>query len=167
MPYGTLMVYMGLGRSNNELLRVAGDLAIRCRAGVIGVAAREPARVGAGEGFVFWNIFSIAPDALCSEIENAEAEFRTALQRRVADLEWRSAAMCASIADYLAHEARSADVLIIDIAADVFNSSRRVNACDFVMQLGRPVIIVPATEAMATFDTAPRKTSPQVIGWVG
>ncbi len=143
MAYGTLMVYVGLGRPNHELLKVAGDLAIQFRACLIGIAARQPARVRAGEGFVFWDRVNGDRDALHNELENAEAEFRGALQCRVADLEWRSTAMCASIAGYLAHEARRADVLIIDIAADLFNSSRRVNVCDFAAQLGRPVIIVP------------------------
>lgn len=99
--------------------------------------------------------------------------------------------MCASIADYLAHEVRSADVLVIDIAADVFNSNRQVNACDFVMRLGRPVIIVPTAtdradagraeisvrgtavesqptnEALATFERAPRTGIGQMVDWVG
>ena len=144
---------------------------MRFQANVIGVVARQPARVGAGEGFVFWERYAGDRQAVRREIEHAEAEFRTALQWRVSDLQWRSAAMCASIADYLAHEVRSADVLIIDVAADVFNASRQLNARDFVMQLGRPVIIVPlisatalrgnavesqpVNSAFATFDRAP------------
>lgn len=184
------MVYVGLGRPNDELLQVAGDLAVRFQACLIGIAARQPAMVGAGQGFVFWDHSNSDGEIVRSEIENAEAEFRRALQCRVADLEWRSAAMCASIADYLAQEVRSADVLIIDIAADVFISNRRVNACDFAMQLGRPVIIVPtatdragvgraeigmrgaaaesqaANEALATFDSAPHISIDQMVAWV-
>ena len=38
MSYGTLMVYVGLGRTNAELLRIAGDIAERFDAGVIGIA---------------------------------------------------------------------------------------------------------------------------------
>jgi hypothetical protein len=191
MGYGTLMVYVGLGRPNNNLLQVAGDLAIQFQAGVIGVAARQPARVGVGEGFVFWEDFSIAPEVDCSEIESAEAEFRSSLQCRVGSLEWRSAGMCASIADYLAHEVRRADILVIDIAADVFNSNRRVNTRDFVMHLGRPVIIVPtvtdtaevstgegggigaagesqrATAALASLDRPSRMGIGQTVGRVG
>lgn len=191
MAYETLMVYVGLGRPNDELLQVAGDLAVQFRASVIGVAARQPARVSAGEGFVFWDSFDIDPEAVCGEIDNTEAEFRRALQCRVADLQWRSAAVCASIADYLAHEVRSADVLIIGIAADVFNSRRRVNACDLAALLGRPVIIVPTSadrtdvgreessvrctaldsqtvnEALGTFGRAPRMSIDQMLAWIG
>jgi hypothetical protein len=156
MAYETLIVYVGLGRPNDELLQVAGDLAVQFQASIIGVAARQPATVDAGEGFVFRDVVNVSPEVVCSEIENAEAEFRRALQRRVANLEWRSAAMCASIADTLAREVRSADVLIIDIAADMFKSKRRVNACDFVMQLGRPVILVPTATDRAHGDAGER-----------
>ena len=126
---------------------------MRFQANVIGVAARQPARVGAGEGFVFWEHYTGDRHAVRREIEHAESEFRAALQCRVADLQWRSATMCASIADYLAHEVRSADVLIIDVAADVFNAGRQLNARDFVMQLGRPVIIVPLIASTAHVGT--------------
>lgn len=191
MAYGTLMVYVGLGRSNVELLQVAGDLAVRFQAGVIGIAARQPATIAVGNGFVFWSPIISYREAVPSDIEKAEAEFRGTLMPRVESLEWRSAAMCASIADYLAHEVLSADVLIIDIAADVFNSSWQVNACDLAMLLGRPVVIVPtatqradggrdkrsvrstapegqqASEVPATFDRAPRMDIAQMVARVG
>jgi hypothetical protein len=143
MAYETLMVHLGLGRSNDNLFQVAGELAVRFRAGVIGIAARQPASVGAGEGFVFWDMYNGDNDTVRGEFEVAEAEFRSALAGRVADLAWHSSTMCASIADYIALEAVKADLLIIDAAADMFVSNRRVDACDFAVQLGRPVVIVP------------------------
>jgi hypothetical protein len=143
MAYETLMVYVGLGSRNDELLQFTADLAVRFQAGVIGIAALQPSRVGAGEGYLFWDHSLADSEAIRNELEVAEAEFRKALQCRGVDLEWRSASMCASIADYLAREVQNADVLIIGIAADVFISNRRVNACDFAVQLGKPVIIVP------------------------
>ncbi|MEO8314509.1 MAG: hypothetical protein ABI645_06900 [Pseudomonadota bacterium] len=143
MNCGTLMVYMGLSRPNDELLRVAVDLACRLQAGVIGIAARQPARVGVGDGFVFWDHSSGDHYRVCNEFKNAESEFRSALECRVRSLEWRSTAMCASIADYVAYEMRHADMLLIGIDADVLNASRRLKLSEFVTQFGRPVIIVP------------------------
>ena len=157
MAYETLMVYVGLGRCNDELLEFTGDLAVRFQAGVIGIAALQPAKVGAGEGFFFWDQSIADREATRNELENAEAEFRRALQCRVVDLEWHSASMCASTADYLAREVQGADVLIIGFTADVFISNRRVNACDFAMQLGKPVIIVPtATDRIESGRVAAR-----------
>jgi hypothetical protein len=81
--------------------------------------------------------------------------------------------------------------LIIDIDADVFNSSRRVNACDRGHAVGEAVIIVPTAvdrvdvdrggssvrgaavegqlenEAVTTFDCGPRMTIGQWVAWVG
>ncbi|MEJ1975455.1 MAG: hypothetical protein WDN49_04610 [Acetobacteraceae bacterium] len=45
MTYATLMVNLELGRSNASLLKVAGDLAERFHASVIGIAARQPAQI--------------------------------------------------------------------------------------------------------------------------
>ena len=137
------MVYMGLGRPNDELQRVVADLARRLEAGVIGIAARQPARVGFGEGFVFWDHSGGDHSGVSNEFQNAESEFRSALECRVRSLDWRSTAMCASIADYVAHEMRHADMLLIGIDADVLNASRRLKLSEFVTQFGRPVIIVP------------------------
>jgi hypothetical protein len=152
MTCGTLMVYLGLGRTNAELLSVAGELAERFQSGVIGVAARQPARVGAGDGFLFWPKSDFGREAFRSELEEAEAEFRSALHTRVGTLEWRSAAMCASIHEYLVREMRSADLLVIDICADVFTCDEALNALDFVRKVGRPVIVVPTLAVKGNID---------------
>ena len=43
MSYSTLMVHLDLERPNEALLRVAGDLATRFKAGLIGTAAADTA----------------------------------------------------------------------------------------------------------------------------
>jgi hypothetical protein len=148
MTCGTLMVYLGLGRANAELLSVAADLAERFKAGVIGVTATQPAQVGIGDGFLFWSQSDLGRQAFHSELEEAEAEFRNAFQTRVGALEWRSAVMCASIHEYLVREMRSADLLVIDICANVFTCDEATNALDFVRKIGRPVIVVSTLAAI-------------------
>ena len=184
------MVYMGLGRPNDELLRVAADLACRLQAGVIGIAARQPAWVGVGEGFVFWDHSGGDHYRVTNEFQNAESEFRRTLECRVRSLDWRSTAMCASIADYVAYEMRRADMLLIGIEADVFNASRRLKLSEFIAQFGRPVIIVPTApksgdirraddgarantvegrtvdEGAVTLDLAPPIERVQKVSWV-
>ncbi|MGQ0699470.1 MAG: hypothetical protein ACT4PZ_14645 [Panacagrimonas sp.] len=42
MNYSTLMVHLELGRLNEGLLRITGDLAERLHASVIGISACQP-----------------------------------------------------------------------------------------------------------------------------
>ena len=78
-------------------------------------------------------------------IEAVRREFVSALQTRVDNLDWRSTMTFGSLTDYLAREARSADLVITgsDGGASLFDSSRHVNLDDLVMRVGCPVLIVP------------------------
>jgi hypothetical protein len=139
----TLMVYVGLGRANPELLRVAGDLALCLDARVIGIAAHQPSRGGVAQEVLLWRSFDQARDAAERVVASAEMEFREAMKARGRRIEWRAAVMCASVPDYLMREVGSADMLVMDVAAELFSFERRVNAFDLVRMLGRPVVLVP------------------------
>jgi nucleotide-binding universal stress UspA family protein len=159
-PVTTLMVRLELGQSNAGLLQIAGNLAERLQASVIGIAARQPLLVSYGDGYMSADIIEQDRKDFEKEIREAEAEFRIALQARVSDLEWRSAMIFASLSDYLANQARSADLVItgVDRSGSLFDSSRRVNVGDLVMQAGRPVLIVPASADKLNLERA-------LIGW--
>ena len=144
MTYATLMVHLELGRSNSRLLQLAGELAERFHAGVFGIAACPPMQIVGGEGYFSAESFEQDRTELAKELNEAEAQFRDALQTRAAALEWRSSTDYASLSDYLAHEARSVDLVITGIASgDLFDASRALNTSDLVMQAGRPVLLVP------------------------
>ena len=147
MTYATLMVHLELGRSNAGLLKIVRDIAEHFHAGVIGIAACQPMQIvyTAGEGYVSSDLIEQDRKDIDREIKEAESEFRSALQTHVGSLEWRSSVMFAPLADYLAQEARSADLVITGVASvGLLDASRRVNTGDLVMQVGRPVLIVPA-----------------------
>ena len=159
MTYGTLMVHLELGRSNAGLLQIAGDLAERFHASVIGIAACQPMQIVYGDGFISGDIYEQDRQQLDKEMEAAEAEFQSALQTRAVTLEWRSTVMFTLLSDYLAREARSADLVITGIASgDMFDSSRSVNTGDLVMRAGRPVLVVPAAADKVRLDRV-------VVGW--
>ena len=143
MSYASLMVNLELGRSNSELLRVAVDLAGRFDAAVIGVASCQPMQVDFGDGYALGDLFAADRDAIQHDIELAEAEFRNAFAARRARIEWRSATTFEALADYLASQARSADLIITGLAG-ASTAMRRVDIDDLVLQAGRPVLIVPA-----------------------
>ena len=157
--YATLMVHLELGRSNAGLLQIAADLAARFHASVIGIAACQPLQVIYGEGFVSGDLYEQDRQELDKEMKAAEAEFRSALQACAATLEWRSAVTFALLSDYLAREARSADLVITGVASgDLFDASRSVNSGDLVMRAGRPVLVVPATTGKVKLERI-------LVGW--
>lgn len=144
MTYATLMVHLDLGRSNAGLLQIASDLAVRFHAGVIGIAACQPMQIVYGDGYVSGDFIEKDREEIERQMKEAEAEFRSALQPHVGTLEWRSTVTFETLSDYLARNARSADIVITNVASGrLLDTSRRLNAGDLVMQVGRPVLIVP------------------------
>jgi nucleotide-binding universal stress UspA family protein len=155
MSYATLLVHLELGRPNTGLLKITADLAERFRAGVIGIAARQPMQLVYGEGYVSGDLYQQDRDEIIRELIAAEAEFRAALQGRVAFVEWRSAQTYVDLADHIANEARCADLVLTGVASgDFFDGSRAVNTGQLVMQAGRPVLLVPTGASSLKLDHA-------------
>lgn len=159
MSYATLMVHLEPGRANTGLLKITADLAERFRAGVIGIAARKPLQLVYGDGYVSGDLYQQDRDEIVKELAAAEAAFRAALQGRAAFVDWRSTQTCFDLADYIANEARGADLVLTGVATgDFFDGSRAVDTGELVMQAGRPVLIVPTGASTLKLDHA-------LIGW--
>jgi nucleotide-binding universal stress UspA family protein len=153
------MVYLQLGRPNTGLLDIAGNLAQRFRAHAIGIAACQPMQMDFGDNYVSGEIFELDRDGIRKDTNNAEAEFRNALQGRAGAIEWRSEVTLDALSDYLAREARCADLIITGVASDdSISPARRADTGALVMQAGRPVLIVPAAA-----DTL--KLERMVVAW--
>ncbi|MET0208854.1 MAG: universal stress protein [Burkholderiaceae bacterium] len=134
-------------------------MADRFSAAVIGIAATQPMLMDYGDGMTSAEVYELNRDQIAKEIEEVEAEFRRVLSPTVADLGWRSASIFTSLADYMAREARGADVVITGVdATSAFDNMRRVNTGDLIMQAGRPVLLVP------TLADKP-KLARMMIGW--
>ncbi|WP_295679890.1 universal stress protein [uncultured Nevskia sp.] len=159
MNYLSLMVHLELERPNTGLLEIAGQLAERFHAHVIGIAACQSMRMVYGGSYVSLELAEQDREEIGEEMRDAEAEFRSALLNRVKSVEWRSSAKFASIADYLATQSRSADLIITGVASgELFDAARALNMGDLVMHAGRPVLIVPNTTDTLRLDNV-------VIGW--
>ncbi len=160
MTYATLMVHLQLGQSNAGRLHLAGDLAERFKARVIGIAACQPQQIIYDMGYCSEDVINQCRNELNAEIETAEAEFHAALHPRVSDLSWRSSITMKLLPDYLAEEARSADLLItsLGLRGSLFDMNRYVDIGDLVMQAGRPVLVVPDDADTPKFGTA-------LVGW--
>ncbi len=159
MTYATLMVHLELRRLNADLLQIAGDLAERFDAKVIGIATGNPMQVLYDETYVPQELVEKDRAEIENEMKEAEVEFRSALQGQVRTVEWRSTVTYAPLADYLAREARAADLVIAGVGSSgLFDGSRRVYTSDLIMQGGRPVLIVPAAVDKLKLERA-------IVGW--
>lgn len=160
MTYKTLMIHLQLRQSNEGVLSIAADLADRFQAGVIGIAACQPVQIVQGDVYVSGDLVDQDRKEILKEIRHAEAAFHKALGPRVDLREWRSAVTLASLPGYLADEARGADLIItgLDRYTSLFDMSRHVDIGDLVMQVGRPVLIVPTTAHAL-------KAERIVVGW--
>ena len=160
MSYATLMVHLELGHPNTTLLNVAGDLAGRLDANVIGIAVCQPLRIIYNDGYVPDSIIQQDRQTIDDEIKVAKAEFHAAMNVRIANSEWRSAVTYRSLSEHLAREARCADLVItgVDRNISMFDTSRHVDIGDFVMQAGRPCLIVPEGMDRLKLDHV-------VVGW--
>jgi nucleotide-binding universal stress UspA family protein len=145
MEYKTLMVHVELNGDNEGVLKVAGQLAERFRAKVIGIAAAQPVKLLYDEGCTAGEVMAEDRAEIDKELGACVAQFRRALEGRAQDLEWRSTVTFDCLDDYIAEQARSADLIITgkDIGGTFIDSTRRVNIGRLAVKAGRPVLLVP------------------------
>lgn len=144
MSYKNLVVYLDPTGGNTRLLQVTGDLAAVFHASVMGISARQPAQVVYMDGYVPSDLFERDHEDMRKAMATTEAEFRAALTPRIPVLTWRSNMLFGVVADYLAVESRTADLVIVGAGSnDWLNDYRVINVGDLVMQAGRPVLVVP------------------------
>jgi nucleotide-binding universal stress UspA family protein len=145
MNYKTVVVGLALDRPNDASLRVAGDIAERFEARIIGVAASDlrPPMYFA-EGAFAQKLLEEEAAAIQGRLSELEAEFRAAVERRATAVEWRSAR--AWPVPYLLQQARAADILVIGARSEILvDPGAAPDPSDLVMQAGRPLLVIPPT----------------------
>ena len=151
MTFSTIMVNLELGSANTRVLDVAAGFAERFGASVIGVAACNPMPVLYTDGYYVDNAAINENRARTeADIQAAEQEFHAALQGRARSAGFRSGVMLEPPADFVAREARSADIIVTasgDSAA--VPGHRQANPGHLLMLAGRPVLAVPVAAAGA------------------
>lgn len=143
MTYRSLMVYLDPDHSNESALRVTAELANRFKAQVTGVAAGVPVMPVHADGMIASSVLEVDYTQLEEALRRCESRFHAALMPVSDALQWRSA--IAAPAEYLASQARAADLIIVGRSADeagpLLNQSLDIG--DIVMGAGRPVLVVP------------------------
>ena len=159
----SLMVRLAAGDSNDALLKLTADVAGRLKIErVIGISARQPIQIyGSPEMYVPPELVNWDREQIDRELKAAEKEFRSALEGKVAAVEWRSTVVTyGSIADYVAQQMRAADLLVTGTqeGGALLDRSRYVNIADLVLRAGKPVLVAASTQDKLDLRTV-------LVGW--
>jgi nucleotide-binding universal stress UspA family protein len=144
MAYATVMVGLSVDQPNEARLEIAGQLAERFGAKVIGIAAAEfspPLYFTSGEQAQ--KLVDQGRAAIKNRIAEVESEFRAAMQNRITAVEWRCAEDFPS--RYIVQQARASDIIVVGEAGrgTIADPFVQVSPSDLVMQAGRPLLVVP------------------------
>jgi nucleotide-binding universal stress UspA family protein len=143
MTYATVMVSLALDQSNDARLRVAGELAERFEAALVGVAAaRFAPPLYFSDGAEAQRLIDQEEGSVKRCLADLEAQFRAATRTRAGRAEWRSAMDFP--ARFVLAQARCADVVVSGGRSPAFSDAfSLVSPKDLVMQAGRPLLVVP------------------------
>jgi len=143
MTYATVMVCLGLDKPNEARLQIAGDLAERFEAGIVGIAAAQfvPPMYFADGAFAQGAI-DHEEAAIRKRLAGLEDQFREAVRHRSKRIEWRSAMDFP--ARFVLHQARCADIIVSGGQGSALSDAFALaGPKDLVMQAGRPLLVAP------------------------
>jgi nucleotide-binding universal stress UspA family protein len=152
------MVHLDLDGSNDARLHVAGDLAEQFDAKLIGIACCQPQPSVYADGALAQGLVRQLEAEANEKLQKLEQRFRSAYENRIENTEWRRA--YAVPADYVAREARAADLVITgaDRVGGLSDPLWRLDPSELVMKLGRPMMVVPP-------EVDRLKLASVVVGW--
>ena len=144
MSYQTLMVHLHIGHSNADLLQITRSLAERLNTNVIGIMVGQPTQMIYGKGYALLDFFDKEQAHIEQKIAESEAQFYEVFMGFSKTIEWRSTITREPMAGYIVAEACSADIIVTSVSpSDFYEGPNAVNAGEIIMQIGRPVIVVP------------------------
>jgi len=142
MSYATLLVHVDADGELGGRVRVAAGLADSFHSHLIGAAAWMPRPAFAVEGVI---IDPEPTDAEFNEMRTALTkrgdQFRAAVGAGRRQAEWRSSLDFPT--EFIAREARAADLLIIGRDRTSYDPYRSTDAGELILRVGRPVLAVP------------------------
>ncbi|WP_035674800.1 universal stress protein [Bradyrhizobium liaoningense] len=143
MTYATVMVSLALDQPNEARLQVAGELAERFEAAIVGVAAAQFAPpLYFTDGTEAQALIDEGEASVKRRLADLEAQFRAATKDRGGHVEWRSAMDFP--ARFVLAQARCADIVVSGGRTPAFSDAFSLaSPKDLVLQAGRPLLVVP------------------------
>jgi nucleotide-binding universal stress UspA family protein len=156
VSFATIMVHVDVDPPADERIRLAAELAARFHATLIGASAWEPRPpLTYGGVVVDPKITEDMLQGISARLDQVGEHFRTLVGCNQ-PVEWRSA--IDSPTEFVAREARAADLLIVGRDRIAGGSSRSLDPGAVLLQAGRPVLVVPP-------DIPSLMAERIVIGW--
>ena len=157
MTYASIMVAVDLTDQARNRVRLAAHLADEFHAGLIGVAADQPAYVVPPVGPTPASAYALeaSSEIVLDDLKRAHALFADIAGTR-SRIEWRS--NLDFPLPFLIAQAAAADLVVVGRRAELGTALFSVDPGDLVMRLGRPVLVVPPH--LNTLDA-----KRVVIGW--
>jgi hypothetical protein len=142
MSYATVMVHVDVTEEMGAHVKVAGQIADRFHARLIGISGWAPTSVFLAEEAIQEPIPSTAPlQEMKSILDIKGQQFEAAFRTDSRAAEWRSGLDFPS--DYIGREARAADLLVIGPQARSQDLFRSLDPGELILKAGRPVLLVP------------------------
>lgn len=134
---------MALDQPNEARLQVAGELAERFEAAIVGVAAAQFAPpLYFTDGTEAQALIDEGEASVKRRLAGLEAQFRAATKNRGGHVEWRSAMDFPT--RFVLAQARCADIVVSGGQSPAFSDAFSLaSPKDLVMQAGRPLLVVP------------------------
>ena len=143
MSYKSIFAHALVGHDNANILAVSGQLAAIFGADITGIAGAQLTRPFS-EMPVAIDASRYEREAAEKALKRAEEEFRTAFRAGNFNLSWRSCCDFWPVAEFLAQEARAADLIVTSPEAGTFlERLDEIHLGPLVLKSGRPVLIVP------------------------
>jgi nucleotide-binding universal stress UspA family protein len=147
MTYATVMVSLALDQPNEPRLQVAGEVAERFEASIVGIAAAQFAPpLYFTDGEQAQSLIDQGEASIKKRLADLESQFREATRNRGGHVEWRSALDFP--ARFIAEQARCADIIVCGGHSPAFSDAFSLaSPKDLVMLAGRPLLVVPNSVA--------------------
>ena len=143
MTIATVMVCLALDQSNQARMEIAGQLAERFGAGLVGIAAAQFALpLYFTDGEQAQSVIEQGETTIRKRLKKLEEQFRQATKSRAAFVDWRGALEFP--ARFVLNESRCADIVVTGGNSPAFSDAFTLaSPKDLVMQAGRPLLVVP------------------------
>ena len=142
MSYATVMVHVDVAGEMGPHVKVAGELADRFHARLIGISGWAPTSIFLAEEALQDPIPSTPPlQEMKSILDMKGQQFEAAFRTNSRAVEWRSGLDFPS--DYIPREARAADLLVIGRDFRSEDLFRSLDPGELILKAGRPVLLVP------------------------